>query len=530
MSSVRRSSFIVSLAVVGSRLFGLVREAVFAGLCGAKLLDCYYAAFQIPNLMRDMFAEGALSTAFTATFTKMWTKVGEARAWELANRLFSVVLVVIGLICLIGILLSGPIVLATNFGFTAVEGKFELTVSLTRILFPFILLVSLASVIMGMLNSRNIFAIPASASTAFNIVSVISALILAFTMDPQHDWLHPHFGERAVYGVAMGVLIGGLAQIGIQLPSLRRLGFKARWVWGKDEALKDVWRLMWPSIIAGAAIQVNVIVNGMFASEIDGARSWLTWAFRLVQFPIGVFGVSVATATLPAIARHHAMGDMPSFGKTAAESLRLALFLTLPASVGLAALAPELISVIYQRGQFTTVDTLQTALALRAYCLGLAGYSLTKILNPCFQALGEPKVPLRVNGIGILVNLVMNFFLVKILHWGHVGLAASTGCVATANCFQLAYTLSTRVSLGGWREWSVFLGKLALSSSLSYGAATVVIRWLWSPQGHFPVQLMAVLCSVMVGTVAYFSATIILGIAESRMAVQLVKRRLSNSR
>lgn len=530
--SVRRSSIIVSLAVVGSRICGLVRESVLGAMFGGReqlrLLDAYLAAFQIPNLMRDLFAEGALSTAFTATFTKMWSNVGAVRAWELANRLLSTILVIMGVVCVLGIVFSEPLVLATNYGFLEVPGKFDLTVDLTRILFPFILLVSLASLMMGMLNSRGVFVIPASASTAFNIVSVVCAVSLAYVLDPQENWLHPTFGPRAIYGVALGIMIGGFAQIGIQLPSLWKQGFRYRWTWNlRDEALLDVWRLMWPSLIAGAAIQVNVIVNGIFASEIDGARSWLTFAFRLVQFPIGVFAVSVATATLPAVARFHAAADLPSFGRTSADSLRLTLYLTLPASAGLAALAPELIRVIYQHGQFTEYSTMQTALALRAYCIGLAGYSVIKILNPCFQALGQPKVPLRVNGLGILINLVMNFLLVKFFHMGHVGLAAATSCVALANCIQLACSLSGRVPLGTVREWCPFLLKTAFSSALCFGSAYGGARLLDGMALHFVGELTALLLSVGAGAGIYFLSTILLNVAESRLALDLMRKRLT---
>ena len=301
------------------------------------------------------------------------------------------------------------IVEVTNFGFHHVPGKFELAVRLTRILFPFILFVSLAAAVMGMLNARFVFGVPASASTVFNIVSVISGVALAFVFDPGAvaTWPHPVFDERALYGVSIGVLLGGLAQLAMQLPSLWRLGFRFHWQLNlADPRLAQLWRLMWPSVIAGAAVQVNVLVNSMFASEINGGQSWLYVAFRLMQLPLGVVGVSLATATLPAVARAAARGDLSGFGATAGEALRLNAFLTLPAAAGLAVLAYPIIELIYQHGRFSAFDTGQTALALQAYAVGLSGYAAIRIMGPCFYALGSPpKIPLRVSLIGMVVNL-----------------------------------------------------------------------------------------------------------------------------
>ena len=395
--STRRAAGIVGLAVIASRLLGLVRELVFAAMFGAgKLLDVYLAAFQIPNLLRDLFAEGALSVAFTTLFTRAWDREGPAPAWQLANLILSAMLFFLGLLCLLGVAAAPLLVQVTNFGFHTVPGKFELAVQLTRILFPFILFVSLAAAVMGMLNARFVFGVPASASTVFNLVSVVAGVAGAYAFDPsaRAHWLHPIFTERALYGVSLGVMLGGVAQLGVQLPSLRRLGFRFRWRLAlTDPRLAELWRLMWPSLIAGAAVQVNVLVNGMFASEINGGRSWLACAFRLMQFPIGLFGVSLAIATLPAVARAFARSDMAGFGRTARDSLRLVWFLTLPAAAGLAALAHPIIALIYQHGRFSAHDTDQTALALQAYAVGLAGYAAIKVLVPCFYALGAPRPP-----------------------------------------------------------------------------------------------------------------------------------------
>lgn len=514
--SVQSRAWVVSLAVIGSRLMGLVREQVFAAMFGAgKHLDAFLAAFQIPNLLRDLFAEGALSTAFTTTFTKTWHKEGAAPAWSLANLLFSTMIVAVGAICLLGIFASPLIVQVTNFGFHHVPGKFEITVQLTRLLFPFIVFVSLAAVVMGALNARHVFGLPASASTAFNIVSVIAGVALAFVFDPQADWRHPDFGMRALYGVSLGVLLGGVAQLGVQLPALWRQGFRFHWRLDfTDPRLRLVWRLAWPSIIAGAAVQVNVLVNGMFASEIDGARSWLNCAFRLMQFPIGVFGVAVATVTLPAVALHHARDDLTAFGQTVRESLRLAIFMTLPAAVGLFALAPEIIRVIYQHGQFTVYATMQTAAALRAFSVGLVGYAAIKVLAPCFTALDRPKIPLQVSLAGIGVNLVLNFLLVKGFGLGHIGLALTTGVLALINFGQLLFFLRRHVAVGGWRNWVSFLARLggasALAGLLAIGA-TRLSSGLWA---GMPGALFSLFCGLTLAVAGFLAVASLLRVPE----------------
>lgn len=523
-----RAAGIVGLAVMGSRILGLVREQVFAAMFGAgKLLDAFLAAFQIPNLLRDLLAEGALSTAFTTIFTKTFEKDGEQPAWKLTSLLLATVVTLLGGGVVIGIIFSPLLVQLTSYGFHSVPGKFELTVELTRMLFPFILFVSLASVVMGVLNARSVFGIPASASTAFNFVSIISGVLLAYWLDPQADWRHPHFTARGLYGVSLGVLLGGVAQLAIQLPSLWRLGYKFRWQLDfHDEKLRAVGRLMLPSVIAGAAVQINVMVNGMFASEIDGARSWLNCAFRLMQFPIGVFGVAVATVTLPAVARHHIRNDLASFGRTLDDSLRLVLFLTLPAAVGLFALAPDIIGLIYQHGQFTAADTAFTAAALRAYAIGLAGYAAIKVMVPCFYALNKPNLPLRISLTAIGFNIALNFFMIKVLKLGHVGLATTTSLLAIINFGQYFFHLRRLVPMDSWKIWWRTMWTISVAA-LGCGA----LAWLaaHSLPHLFPfmkVRFAALLAGLMAGCLGYGLICLGLRIPETQFALEFLRRKL----
>ena len=526
----RRSAGIVGIAVIGSRMFGLVREQVFAAMFGAgKLLDAYNAAFQIPNLLRDLFAEGALSTAFTALFTRTWDKEGPVPAWRLANLTLSAMVFVVGLVSLAAIAAAPLIVQVTNFGFHSVPGKFELAVNLTRVLFPFILFVSLAAAVMGMLNARFVFGVPASASTVFNIVSVTAGVAFAFVFDDhaRATWPHPVFTDKALYGVCVGVLLGGVAQLGMQLPSLWRLGFRFRWELAlSDPRLKELWALMWPSVIAGAAVQVNVLVNGMFASEIDGGRSWLNCAFRLMQFPIGLFGVSLATVTLPAVARRFAQDDMGAFGRTVRASMRLTLFLSVPAAVGLGVMASPIIALIYQHGHFSAHDTAMTALALQAYAIGLAGYAAIKVLTPCFYALNLPTTPLRISLIGIGVNLVLNVMNAKLFGLGHAGLALATSGVAVANFGQLCAALSRRVDFGSLAEWLGFGARVILAAAVCGGVAWGAYQGVLLVSHAALAHAIGLIAAIVASIVAYAAAAWALRIPETTEFATAMRRRL----
>ncbi len=534
MSGTRKSAVIVSIAVMGSRVLGLVREIVFISLFGAgKFYDAYLGAFKIPNLFRDLFAEGALSTAFTSVFTKKLEKEGERSAWDLANLVLTLLLLGMGILCLGGIFFSPGIVAITNPGFHNVPGKFELTVQLTQILFPFIVFVSLAALVMGMLNAKMIFGIPSSASSAFNFVSIIAGVFFAYLFEPQEKIFNPHFTEKGLIGVAFGVLLGGLAQLVVQLPTLWRLGFRFhfRWDWNHP-GLREVWFLMIPSVIAGSAVQVNVMVNGIFASHIDGGLSWLNCAFRLVQFPIGLFGVAIATATLPAVARQQARNDLVAFGVTLRESLRFMFFLTIPAAIGLAFFAPRIVELIYQHGQFHAEDTLQTSFALQAYTLGLVGYSGIKVLTPCFYALDLPKIPLNVSLIAIGINLLLNTLTVYVLHLGHVGLALSTGSLAMMNFLQLFFAMKSRLNLGSIGSWTIHLSKIFLASILAILIAHYSLQQLTSffdfqgsYQGVQSVIEIAIL--IFIASISYLTFGWLLKMEEMTTFVGLLKRKRS---
>jgi len=547
----KRSAAIVGLAVMGSRLMGVIREQVFAFMFGASALsDVFIAAFRIPNLLRDLFAEGALSTAFTTTFTKTWTKEGSEASWKLAQIVLSTLLLILGIICLVGIAAAPWVVNLTSYGFHGDAAKYALCVSMTRLLFPFILFVSIAALAMGMLNARNIFGLPASASTIFNIVSVVSGAFLAWLAEPHQDWHHPRFGEPALYGWCFGVLLGGVAQLGVQLPALWGLGFRFKWKLDfADPALRTVLMLMVPSAIAGSAVQVNVLVNGQFASQINGAVSWLYYAFRLVQLPIGIFGVAIATVTLPAVARQHALDDLKAFGKTVEDALRFGFYLTLPASVGLAVVAYPVIQLIYQHGTFDAHGTAQTAFALQAYTIGLAGYSGIKILVPCFYAMQPPRfdaparpgawsafthfvrnvvlfTPSRVSLIGIGLNLVLCFVLYDYLHLQHVGLALTTGLIAILNFLQLLHAIQKKIEIGAGADWLAFFLRVGAATCACGLTAYFADEYLLATRTTHSLLGAAILFfNIGLAGAVYFIFTVAFRVPESMELIGFIQRK-----
>jgi len=520
-----KAAGIIGLAVMCSRVLGLVREQVCAALFGGGgAMDAFTAAFRIPNLLRDLFAEGALSTAFVTTFTKTIARSGDAAAWRLANKVATLTLVVLGSICVAGMVFSSQLVglLAPGFG----PEKAALTAQLTRIMFPFIVMVSMAALVMGMLNAKNVFGIPAMASSFFNIGSIVGGVTLG-------AWIDPDFGPRALVGLAIGTLIGGALQFAVQLPPLARLGFKYspdfRW---RDPGVNSILLLMGPSVIAASTTQFNVLVNSMFASTLgDGAIFWLAIAFRLMQLPLGLFGVALGTVTLPLLSRLVVAGQMIGFRAELARAMRLMFLLTVPSTIGLMMLAEPIISVLYQHGRFGAYEAAQAGGALRFYAIGLAGYAALKVLVNAFYALDRRKTPMLVSFLAVGLNLLFNWIFTFRLHWGHLGLAFSTGCVATTN-FAVLYVLMYR-QLGGLetRRMAVLLGKTAIAGAALAAVCAGSTHWLlsdWAAQ-TFLRKGAALFATITAGGLVFLGVGAALRIEELDEVIDAVKRRLRRS-
>jgi putative peptidoglycan lipid II flippase len=521
-----KAAGIIGLAVMCSRLLGLAREQICAALFGGGgAMDAFTAAFRIPNLLRDLFAEGALSTAFVTTFSKTIARSGDAAAWRLANKVATLTLIVLGSICVAGMVFSSQLVGLMAPGFD--PQKAALTAQLTRIMFPFIVMVSMAALVMGMLNAKSVFGMPAMASSFFNIGSIVGGVTLG-------AWIDPNFGPRALIGLALGTLFGGALQLAVQLPSLAKLGYGYRpdFRW-RDHGVNAILGLMGPSVIAASTTQFNVLVNSMFASTLgDGAIFWLAIAFRLMQLPLGLFGVALGTVTLPLLSRLVVAGHMMGFRAELARAMRLMFLLTVPSTIGLMMLAEPIISVLYQHGKFDAQQAAQAGGALRFYAIGLAGYAALKVLVNAFYALDRRKTPMFVSFLAVGLNLVFNWVFTFRLHWGHIGLAFSTGCVATCN-FLVLYVLMYR-QLGGLelRRMLTMLGKTAIAGAALALVCAASSHWLlsdWATQS-FARKAGALFATVTVGGLVFLAVGAALRIAELGELIDAVRRRLARRR
>jgi putative peptidoglycan lipid II flippase len=508
-----------------SRLLGLVRDQVLAFYFGAgDAMDAYRVAFRVPNLLRDLFAEGAMSAAFVPTFTRYLTTDGKDAAWRLANHVVNALVLVTVVLVVLGMAFAAPLVTFVAGSYDEVPGKLALTVSMARVMLPTLTLIAVAAALMGMLNSLRHFFIPALSPAMFNVVTIACAL--GFVP------LAPALGLEPIMVIAIGTVLGGVAQLALQWPALRREGYRYRPLldW-RDPGLRRILLLMGPGTIGLAATQVNLLVNTALATgQGTGAVSALEFAFRLMYLPIGLFGVSIATAVLPAVSRQVAANDTAGARDTVAHGLSLMLMLNVPATVGLAALAVPIVRLIFERGEFTPEATLATAAALQFYAVGLIGYSIVRIASPAFYALGQNRTPVMVSVATVLLNAGLNIALVRVL--GFRGLALGTSIAAIFNAVTLLVLL--RRHLGGLNDVrlaSSFLRIVVASAAM--GAASVTADRLlesWMPGGGAPVQILRVGSTIGLSLAVLAAAAWLLRIREFTDGMALVTQRLARRR
>ena len=533
--SVLKSAGVMGIAVLLSRVLGLVREQVFAALFGASnATDAYQIAFRIPNLLRDLFAEGAMSAALVPTFIKVQKEEGEIRGWQLATRVFVVLFAVVSLIAVIGMVFAGPMVDLYAGAYRSVPGKFELTVGMTRTMMPFFPLVALAAAFMAILNACGKFFIPSFASALFNLVSIVVGVILARVL--------PRYGFQPIEGMAYGVIAGGFVQALVQWPVLLRQGYRPHWNAPlkapvlSDPGLRRMMFLMIPGTVGLAATQINILVNSIFATSVgEGAVSWLNYSFRLMQFPIGIFGVSLATATLPAFSRHWTSRDYEGASLSLGQSVKRVFAINFPASAGLAFLGVPIISLIFEHGRFHASDTAATARALAAYAAGLTAYSVVKVLVPICYAIGETRYAVFSSFFSVLVNLAFNFLFVKRL--GFTGLALGTSLTAILNSALLWVLISRKLARNGAhfhdRELLRACGVYAAAALVMGVAVFVLDQHLLSPMvpsNPFWFRLVRVGAGIGTGVAVYGGIGILLGLKETLEIAELIKRRWSRGK
>ncbi len=509
----------ISAATMTSRVLGLVRDQLFAALVGAnRFSDAFVVAFRIPNLLRDLFAEGALSSAFVPTFAEHRANRGPEAAFRLANAVMGAIVLAVGSVVLVGLLFAPGIVSLMAPGFAAEQA--DLAALLTRLMMPFLLVVSLSAAAMGMLNAEGRFAAPALAPALFNVGAIAVGAGL---------WLSGAGPRVAVVGWSLGTMFGGVLQLGAQLPSLWALGWRPRLRFGRqalaEPGLRRIARLMGPAVLGLSATQVNIVVNTWFASHEEGANTWLQMAFRLMQLPLGVFGVAIATVAGAGVAQRAATRDLEGVRSTLGSAMRLVAFLNVPSAVGLMVLAHPIIALVYQHGRYGPADTAATAEALLYYALGLYAYSGVKVLAPAFYALDEVRLPAWGSVAGMGSNLALNAALYPLM--GFRGVALGTSLAATANFAVLAVAWKRRH--GGLPGAGLYgqLGRCLAAAGVMAAAASATAWGLGAllPAGGLARWLPLALGPVALGAAIYFAVARLLGVAELSDVWEALRRR-----
>lgn len=486
-----------------SRILGFVRDFVIAHAFGAGMMtDAFFIAFKLPNLLRRMFAEGAFSQAFVPILGEYRNKRGEPETKRLIDHVATLLFLILLAVAALGVAGAPVLVYLAAPGFAADATKFELTVTLTRICFPYIAFMSLVALAGGILNTWSRFALPAFTPVLLNVAFIAMALFAA-----------PHF-DPPVLALGVAVLIGGALQLAIQLPALSRIGMLPRFSLDRrDEGVRRILLLMLPALLGVSVSQISLLINGIFASLFgDGRVSWLYYADRLMEFPAGMLGVALGTILLPSLSKYHAAENHEEYGKLLDWGLRLTLLLAAPAALALALLAVPLIATLFHHGAFGEHDVLQTRNALVAYSIGLLGMILVKVLAPGFYARQDIRTPVRIAIVSLVATQAMNVLFAWALGMEHAGLALSIGLAACLNAGLLYRGLRHRRIYAPQAGWPMFMLKLALA--LAAMAAALVLAsggteaWLAADTGE---RVMRLTLLVVFGAATYFATLWALG-------------------
>ncbi|PWU17376.1 MAG: murein biosynthesis integral membrane protein MurJ [Candidatus Rokuibacteriota bacterium] len=448
----------IGLATLASRILGYARDIVIAHAFGAgPVTDAFFVAFRVPNLLRRLLAEGALSTSVVPVFSASLTRDGAVAFARMVRAVAGAGLITLSAVSLLGIALAPIIVAIMAPGWRTDPALFDLAVQLTRVMFPYLLLVGLAALAMGVLNAHHRFFTAALSPVVLNVAMIASVLVLSQRVSP------------AIMALAVGVLAGGLGQFAVQLPEVRRVGVPLRpaleW---SHPAVRDIASRLWPAAFSLAAVQVTVVVNTLLASLLpSGTVSYLYYADRVMEFPLGVFGIALATAALPSMAAQAARRDHAALRATVGFALRLSAFIAVPAAVGLAALSGPIVRLLFQRGEFGAAEAALTAQALVGYAVGLPAFSATRIAAQTFYALGDVRTPVYVGFVSVAANVMMAIALMWPLE--HVGLALASSLSSYVNLVGLCWLLHRRQVLAG--------DGMRLSLGRTLGASSALLVW-----------------------------------------------------
>ena len=484
--SLVKAAGVIGIATFSSRILGFIRDMVLARLFGATpAADAFYVAFRIPSLLRELFAEGSMSGAFIPVFTEYQSRRSKQEAWELASAAFTTLLTIVTLVTLVGILAAPWLVQLLAPGFHSSPEKLALTTLLARVMFPYLLFISLAAMAMGILNSVRAFAVPAYAALFLNIFIIGCALLLS-----------PHL-EEPILGVAIGVVAGGVAQFVMQLPSLKVRGllFGFRFEPGHP-GVKRIGQLMVPSLLGMSVTQVNLTISTILASFIAGAPTYLFYGMRLIQFPLGIFGVALAMAILPTLSAQATRGAMEELRATLGFGLRMIVFIMFPAMLGLIVLRTPIVHLFFEHGTFTAHDTAETAMAVLCYAVGLWAFGGVRIIVAAFYSLQDTKTPAIAAAVAVAANIVFSLLLMSSL--GASGLALATALAGMVNGGILVAVLNRR--LGGV-EWGT-VGRSAGRVMVACIPLVLACLWVagaqvWTHEGEWAAK--SVMLAVAIG-------------------------------
>jgi putative peptidoglycan lipid II flippase len=475
-----------------SRVFGFLRDMVIAMAFGSSAsADAFFVAFRIPNMQRRILGEGAVTAAFIPVFTETLTQKGESAAWKMTANLFNILFITLSLVSLFILVFSPAVITVFAPGFLDEPGKFELTVKLTRWMAPYLFFIGLAAFCMGILNTLKVFALPAATPILQNISMILSVLIIAPLMD------------EPILGLAIGVLMGGALQLLIQLPAVIKKGFcfKKTLNFKQEEVIK-IAKLMGPVILGLAVYEINIMIDTLLASLLPGGSiSYLYYGNRLVQLPLGIFAVALGVALLPTLSGQAARGDLKELVQTLSFSIRLVLFITIPATVGLIIMREPIVNTLWERGEFLASTTEGTAIALLYYSIGLCAYSGIKIIAPAFYSLQDTKTPAKIGIYSMILNTVLNLILMGPLQ--HGGLALATSLAALFNVALLIHHLRKRLGLIGGRKILSSTIKMS-SAAIAMGIITFLCRKnFFQASDPFSVRLLALIGCISIGILVY---------------------------
>ncbi len=515
--SVVKAAGLIGVATFASRILGLVRDIVLARLFGATpAADAFFVAYRIPNLLRELFAEGSMSAAFIPVFTEYRTLRTQRDAWELASAMFTTLLSVVTLITLIGILAAPGIVWLMAPGFHDDPDKLQTTTVLTRVMFPYLSFISLAALAMGILNSMRAFAAPALSPMFFNIFIIGCALFLAPTL------------PEPIIGVAIGVVAGGAAQFGMQLPGLacRRMLFGFRFQPGHP-GVRRIGRLMVPYLLGFSATQVNLMISTILASYFDGGPTYLFYGMRLIHFPLGIFGVALATAILPTLSTQAARGALDELRHTLGFGLRMIVFIILPAMLGLIFLRNPIVHLFFEHGSFTAADTEGTAAAVLYYALGLWAFAGLRIIVAAFYSMQDTRTPALASIVAVLSNLALSLLLMR--QMGHAGLALATALAAMVHVGILVTVFNRR--LGGV-DWSSVLrsGLRVLAAAAPVLAVCLWVSGLavWARPEEWIAKSVMLGVGIGLSVTAYFGVHALMRSEELEVLWGMVKKKVAS--